>query len=333
MLQGNITKIEENQQICYIAYWEPVPETNGARLLRLFGTVSEVTVPEYIEELPVHELGAYCFSDRRIMKLEQDQILQAQTGGFMELCGNAVTKITLPAQLKLIGNCGFYNCRKLEFISMASDTQKFGSDVFMNCKSLKQMLIRNDIYTASGARQILAQLTGKIQLTFQKNEEPPVSVYFPEYTEILDEIAPAHIFGRKIQGEGFRARQCFNHECIQLEDYDGIFTQAKKEEEPKHLIKMALYRLESKTELLPERQTEYENYILQHGRLAGNMLVQERNLKLLKMICVSHMISNIDFEEIIQQAVLEKWTEGTASMIGWKQEQMTENIVDRYSFD
>ena len=46
---------------------------------------------------------------------------------------------------------------------------------------------------------------------------------YPEYTESYDEIAPAHIFGRNITGEGFRARQQFQDGIVQFAGYDAIY--------------------------------------------------------------------------------------------------------------
>ena len=66
---------------------------------------------------------------------------------------------------------------------------------------------------------------------------------FPEYYESYDEIAPAHVFGRNIEGEGFRARQCVRAGEIDFALYDSIFQKACAEERETTLNRLALNRL------------------------------------------------------------------------------------------
>ncbi len=58
-------------------------------------------------------------------------------------------------------------------------------------------------------------------------------------------IAPAHIFGRNITGEGFRARQQFQDGIVQFAGYDAIYPKVIAEESPLTIAKMAYLRLQT----------------------------------------------------------------------------------------
>ena len=74
-------------------------------------------------------------------------------------------------------------------------------------------------------------------------EFPDAFLLYPEYYERYDTIAPAHIFGLNIEGEGFRARQCFRGDMIDFAAYDAIFGKACAEESVTTLGRMSLDRL------------------------------------------------------------------------------------------
>ena len=75
-------------------------------------------------------------------------------------------------------------------------------------------------------------------------------------------IAPAdYVFGRNIEGEGFRARQCVRAGEIDFALYDSIFQKACAEERETTLNRLALNRLCYPVELTGEKRQMYESYI------------------------------------------------------------------------
>lgn len=53
---------------------------------------------------------------------------------------------------------------------------------------------------------MLSRIYSEIEVTYIKEEKVIAKVLYPEYSEVYDEIAPAHIFGRNIEGEGFQGK-------------------------------------------------------------------------------------------------------------------------------
>ena len=77
----------------------------------------------------------------------------------------------------------------------------------------------------------------------KKDGQREAVLFYPEYFESYDEIAPAHIFGRNIEERGFRARQSFLNGAVDFVQYDTIFPKACAEENDKTLQKIVTDRL------------------------------------------------------------------------------------------
>lgn len=53
----------------------------------------------------------------------------------VELSGARLKKLTLPDNMRKVGNYAFYNCTALEMLVTGKYLEEIGSDAFMNCKS------------------------------------------------------------------------------------------------------------------------------------------------------------------------------------------------------
>lgn len=135
-----------------------------------------------------------------------------------------------------------------------------GSDAFMNCRSLKNITICGGVAEPSGLKQILAQRSLETEVSFVSEHGTDAVILYPEYSETYDEIGPAHIFELTIEGEGFRARQCFREGIVDIVQYDGIFLQACAKESVKTLCRMAWLRLYYPAGLRRDQKRIYEDY-------------------------------------------------------------------------
>ena len=178
-------------------YWEPCP--GGARLLRLLGDTPCPAVPGTIEGLPVAELGPYCFADRPVRPGAR------RTGDDThEITGNFVEEVTLPDTVRVLDSAAFYNCRRLRRVTLGPGVEGFGSDLFTNCRQLQTFRLRAAADAPTGLKKLLGAVSADITV-----ELDGAQLFYPEYSEFLDENTPAHIFNHSIEGEGYRMRQCF----------------------------------------------------------------------------------------------------------------------------
>lgn len=323
--------------------WTLLPE-GGARLLRVYGLQPELELPEEIEGYPLKEIGSYCFA--AVEHLPENEIRTTVVGDversenyLYSLSGDKLEKIVLPDTVKIIHDLAFYNCRKLCCIQTGAEVSEIGSDVFMNCRSLTMLELRCGIGESSGAGVILSRVASELEVRFlgqqgkRKEEEPEAVLLYPEYQETYDEIAPAHIFGRNITGEGFRARQLFSQGRVQLEQYDEIFAKASVEESVITSGRMALYRLQYPAGLADRHREKYEDYLRQNAQELGEFFVRRRERNILFFLCSRHYLSGMDLERVIVYCTTENWGEGSASLLEWKHQFCKGDRKNRYSFD
>lgn len=348
-------QMEQERQPMKI-FWEKTKE-GTARVLRVFGTQPKVCLPKEICGLPLTEIGAYCFARKRrlpehyektVLKAEMDTGISTDTEQGKEaetdigidididmgaeLAGDFITEVCLPDGMEKIGNLAFYNCTALKKIELGSRIETVGSDAFMNCRNFHQVTLRCGVEEQSGLRLILNQVSSDMEAIFRKGDRIEASVFYPEYYEQLDEIAPAHIFHRNIEGEGFRARQCFKSGVPDLTQYDGIFPKACVEESAEKLQKMACGRLRYPAGLTEEAKQSYETYVKTRKNTIIPALIRERNLDMVSFFCENGYADGDSMEAGVAVASEMEWAEGVATLMHLKQKYFAKR-KERYSFE
>ncbi len=327
-------------------YWYEVTGECTVRLLRIFGTSPEVIVPERIAGRTVTELSAYCFAQEdkavsfavcseRLSGEEAGREFERLLGnqGIRKLCGGYLRKVTLPQSIAAIGDFCFYQCSHLEEITLGNGLNGIGGDAFMNCRELHKIVIRGGIVEPSGLKQILAQRPAETEVSFVTDKGTEGVLLFPEYSETYDEVGPAHIFALTIEGEGFRARQCFRGGVVDLAQYDGIFSQARTVESERTLCRMALMRLYYPAGLSGEGRRTYEEYLRAHAGYAGKALVRDRESGLLFFAGEQGYLGEQEVADCILYAAAENWTEGAGMLLQYQKKWFARDGKDEYSFE
>lgn len=79
----------------------------------------------------------------RISSEQEENIISLETierdGKLHELSEKYIKEVQLPADIVKIGSCAFYNCTKMERISVYPKLVEVGSDAFMNCLNLRSL--------------------------------------------------------------------------------------------------------------------------------------------------------------------------------------------------
>lgn len=331
MRHGIILKLEgvvitEVDKAVYI--WNRV--SDGAKILRVYSDKPQLIIPGDIDGNRVISIGAYCFSnidrvctyinDYDTNKLKIDKSL-------FEFCGDYVQGVVLPDSLEYIGNNAFYNCKNMDILSICSNMIKLGSDVFMNCKSFGRLEIRDSVHNPSSLKVFLSRYASDLQVVFDD-----AVFFYPEYMDSYDEIAPAHIFGRNIIGEGFRARQCFEGDILNIEQYDAVFDKASVEESVWVLNKMAFGRLMYPEGLSEESREKYVGYIRENQKEIAMILADNKELDTLYFMCSNGYADVYALDAAIGVAAEKQWSEGTASLLKWKHEFYKNIKKRRYDF-
>ena len=283
-------------------YWEPCP--GGARLLRLLGDTPCPAVPGTIEGLPVAELGPYCFADRPVRPGAR------RTGDDThEITGNFVEEVTLPDTVRVLDSAAFYNCRRLRRVTLGPGVEGFGSDLFTNCRQLQTFRLRAAADAPTGLKKLLGAVSADITV-----ELDGAQLFYPEYSEFLDENTPAHIFNHSIEGEGYRYRQCFDGSVLHFAEYDAAFPQACVGESEKKLCRIALDRLCTPYALLPEAQGIYSAYLAAHAASATAPLIARHDTESLQLVL--KLADEESHRQIALACSQSGWSEGAALTLG-----------------
>ena len=327
---------EMNQENAFL--WE-YTQNGGARILAGYGASPYIMVPEYFGEVPVTEIGEYCFSDSQKELLERRYAQkQIECYGSIQpwmrlLSGKYPESVILPDNIQKLGNLAFYNCSRMVELQIGNNLMEIGSDAFMNCIQLNRLIVRSSIKEKTGLKQILSQRSSDLLVTFQKGTKTEAVLFYPEYYEMYDEIGPAHIFALQLTGEGFRARQCFSDGVVDLGKYDDIFPQACKEEGVRTLYTMAKNRLEYPVGLAEEAKERYISYLQEHAEEFLEAMVMKKQLDTLQLFFRKEYFDRQWLNYCIERASEKGWTEGTASMLRLQQPEKRRTVKERYSFE
>lgn len=301
-------------------------EDGALRLCRVFGRVDSLELPETVDGRRIRVIGAYCFAEKgRLPQSLVNETVAAGLGDGTEapegilrpLNGNYLREITLPDSVTCMETYAFYNCRRLERLTVGAGLREVNSDAFMNCRSLHTLVLRASAGDVTGLPFLLNQLNAELCVEFSGSGHI-VRLLYPEYTESYEEIGPAHIFSLHVEGEGYRARRQFIDGRLDIVGYDAVFEKACNEEQFLTLMKMALYRLEYPYELSVDARLRYENYIAAHEVAVLEQLVQLQDEETLSMLCGQPLISDEAIQAAVIRAVSDGWTRGVAGIIRWR---------------
>ena len=304
----------------YRLEWEKTKE-GTARLLGVAEMPSELTVPDEIEGLPITEVGPYCFAKNKYLE-----------------------RVVLPDTVAKIDRMAFYNCTSLKELEVGSAIEELGSDAFMNCHQLHELKVRCWAQERSGIRLILRQISHDMYVHFlgsQRADKGTIDtenseearLLFTEYYETYDEVAPAHLFGRNIEGEGFRARQCFKEGVFEYARYDSTFQKACAEEREATLCEMAMNRLRYPVGLTEEVRKRYAEYVTEHLAHICQTAVLRREPELIEFLCKNQLMEQAVLEQTACFAAECEWAEGGALMLRLKEQYFALTKKNRYEFE
>ncbi len=286
---------------------------------RVLGDSPFFMIEDQLAGKKVRKVLPYCFArEMKDQKLrEKVQAYLEKRPDLFELAGEQIEDLCLPKTLEEIGNYAFYNCKYLKKLRIGNCLKEIYGDAFMNCRRLSEIQIVSKAKEASIARSILMQLNQGVLLTFveEGKEEPEASLFYPEYTEMYEEIGPAHIFAMNVEGEGYRARRCFREERVDFAAYDRIFEKAKATEQVKILYKMAIFRLLYPIELAEDARIRYEGFLKSCGLQVLEICIKEQSEDILSYLLDIRILSTEQVMQAIRLTNQEDWMNGTRILL------------------
>lgn len=287
-----------------------IPVSGGAALLSCRGSGSAVYLPDTVDGLPLLEIRPYAFSDPEAAAarlLPGAEIRSAQTGPSVPgengqfLGGPSLRELRLPRGIRSIGEYAFYNCTKLSLLRLPEGAAQIGNGALMNCVALEKILIDSSPDQKTCLRELLTEVQREVRVIFESAEGRSVWI-FPEYYEESVENTPARIFEYHIYGAGYRYRQCFLEDRLDVENYDEQFLKAKNETKPESLLRIALGRLRHPFRLSPPAAERYRTCLKENEVSAAVLLVREDDPEGLSFLAGNGIFTQNGMETVAEEA-------------------------------
>lgn len=323
----------------------------GARLIRVYGDSPVVQLPDRLPgpegPLALTQLGDYCFAPA-LRTLPEGTLFCRMQGesrvpippledpaALHPVCGSFLEQVTLPGSLALVGSCAFYDCRRLARLTLGAGELRLGSDVFLNCFALEQLVLRARPEQATGLAALAASLTEQVSALFWPEEEPrPLAgLWYPAYWEDIEET-PAHILLHTFSGQGYHYRQCFRAGQVQMEEYDGIFAQGHEADDPEILAMLCFDRLRWPWRLEEGPRQAYRAFLAAQGLRVIQRLLRSQDTPGLQELLALEVL---DADTLAQGGVLARRAENApaASLLteAERRRRAAEPRRPRYDFD
>lgn len=250
----------------------------GAQLVRLFSGDTDIAVPGEIDKVPVVSIAPYAFSkhkeeeEKDILVYEEENQESIYAGEIAEKCGDNLTAVHLPGQVREVGNYAFYGCRNLRLFHASDRLTRMGSGVFTGCR-LKEVEL--DFYEGAQSclKEILTDIRYEIMATLRYQGGETAKVLFPEYYADAVENTPARIVETHYYGSGGDYRECFYRRELDFEKYDRMFILSQARDEGAATANLAAARLLYPYRLSEKAKEQYQSYIKEHmNLLAGEWI-------------------------------------------------------------
>ena len=288
----------------------PLSDTT-ARLVRAYGEAPCIALPSVLPtpeggSWAVTELGDYCFSESPRSLPAPDAVCRYAVGedgsavltrafgrdrtgrhrrydldfgaapeeDLHPVCGNFLEEAVLPDSLRVIGSCAFYNCRRLRTLSVGAGELTVGSDVFLNCFALADLIVRADPEQATGLFALVNNITEAVRALFWCPGEaaPRAGLWYPAYWEDVEE-SPAHILLHTFSGQGYHYRQCFLNNKFLPAEYDAIFPQGHDADDANIMAMLCFDRLRCPWQLSETAAGHYRAFLSANtGRVLARLL-------------------------------------------------------------
>ncbi len=200
------------------------------------GEVSRLRIPEQIDGLRVLGIGSNAFSWREDIK-----------------------EAILPEHLRVLGGFAFYNSKNLQSITLCDGVEDYHDGVIRHCKNLSEIRVNMTRENYALVKALLGDNDRMLRLVLDTKKET-ICLTFPEYFSDYIEDTRARAFHTKIEGAGYRYRECVTGKGILYQEYDEVFIRASSYDGPS-AARIALDRLMFPHELSAYAKNRYEEYL------------------------------------------------------------------------
>ncbi len=215
------------------------------------GEVTWLQVPDTIEGLPVTCIAHSAFAHRPELRY-----------------------VSLPASVRRLERFAFYDCRRLEQITMSDGIREYYDGVIGQCRRLDE--IHLDL--SGGHYNVLRDLLGdsdqliRFTLLFPDGS---AKLTFPDYLTEYHEDTRARAIHIHIEGAGFSYRETVSRNGIDFRGYDRLFERIRYQEAGP-AVQTSLDRLCYPYALEAPEQQQYEQFLKESAKEAVREVIRKK---------------------------------------------------------
>ena len=173
-----------------------------------------------------------------------------------------------------------------------------GSDVFLNCFALEDLIIRATPEQATGLFALVGSITEAVRALFWPVGEaaPRAGLWYPAYWEDIEET-PAHILLHTFSGQGYHYRQCFLENRLLPAEYDAIFPQGHDADDAAVMAMLCFDRLRWPWQLSAAAQGAYRDFLKANTGRVLNRLLKAQDMEGIKALLALDVMDADAFAE------------------------------------
>ncbi len=268
-------------------------ETRGDGTIRITGfpgTAPRAAVPQEIAGQAVTCIGSRAFSGR------QD-----------------VREIELPDGIREIGSFAFYNCGKLELLSMTDSVEDFGDGAIRMCPALSEIRLSMRRGYFRLVKDLVADSDAMLRLRLEMGDGT-AGLIFPGFYSEVREDTRARAIHQSIVGSGYSYRQCVTRQGIDFEQYDECFSRIR-DVDVLTAGAIALERIGFPYRLSDQAEEAYAGYLGRHAGLLLERLIGEGDAEGVRMLVRHAEVRREDLDAAVRQASADREAEITGLLM------------------
>lgn len=257
-------------------------QQDGVCILRCRTADPILRLPETVGGLPVVALGDYLCAAREPDVSQYDVFeVRLTTGEQVSSApvhdARAIERVVVPRSVQAIGSYAFYNCYNLQAVTVHAGLRSVGHGAFMNCTAFRQVELYAGERDKTCLPDLLGQTSGEL-LAILHLPQVEARLLFPLFNEELEDLGPAHIFQRRIEGAGYAYRQCIQNGVLSFLQYDGAFERLLRIQDYDTACRVALLRLRWPVGLSAPARADYLECLRAHAENAVRTLLDSRDV-------------------------------------------------------
>lgn len=257
-------------------------QQDGVCILRCRTADPILRLPETVGGLPVVALGDYLCAAREPDVSQYDVFeVRLTTGEQVSSApvhdARAIERVVVPRSVQAIGSYAFYNCYNLQAVTVHAGLRSVGHGAFMNCTAFRQVELYAGERDKTCLPDLLGQTSGEL-LAVLHLPQAEARLLFPPFNEELEDLGPAHIFQRRIEGAGYAYRQCIQNGVLSFLQYDGALERLLRIQDYDTACRVALLRLRWPVGLGAQARAAYLDCLHAHAQAAVRGLLEARDV-------------------------------------------------------